>query len=88
MKPFVRTSFLCTRPSCLPPLEDRFSALTTENAKISAVHSLADICFLHVLIWLIKCIILSVCVSGIFGVKNFAYSYISVLFIRIRPFGL
>ena len=25
---------------------------------------------------------------GIFGVKNFAYSYISVLFIRIRPSGL
>ena len=32
-------------------------------AKISAVRSLADICFLHVLIWLITCIILSVCVS-------------------------
>ena len=25
---------------------------------------------------------------GIFGVKYFAYSYISVLFIRIRPSGL
>ena len=34
-----------------------------QNAKISAVRSLADICFLHVLIWLITCIILSVCVS-------------------------
>ena len=33
------------------------------NAKISAVRSLVDICFLHVLIWLITCIILSVCVS-------------------------
>ena len=33
------------------------------NAKISAVSSLADICFLHVLIWLITCVILSVCVS-------------------------
>ena len=32
-------------------------------AKISVVRSLADICFLHVLIWLITCIILSVCVS-------------------------
>ena len=58
------------------------------NAKISAVSSLADICFLHLLIWLITCVILSVCVSGIFGVKYFAYSYISVLFIRIRPSGL
>ena len=31
------------------------------NAKISAVRSLADICFLHVLIRLIRCIIVSVC---------------------------
>ena len=37
--------------------------LGNKNAKISAVRSLADICFLHVLIWLITCIILSVCVS-------------------------
>ena len=51
-----------------------------ENAKISAVRSLADICFLHVLIWLITCIILSVCVL--------VYNYISVLFIRIRSSGL
>ena len=35
----------------------------TMNAKISAVRSLADICFLHLLIWLITCVILSVCVS-------------------------
>ena len=33
------------------------------NAKISVVHSLADICFLHVLIWLITCVILPFCVS-------------------------
>ena len=33
------------------------------NAKISAVRSLADISFLHLLIWLITCVILSVCVS-------------------------
>ena len=32
-----------------------------KNAKISAVRSLADICFLHVLIRLIRCIIVSVC---------------------------
>ena len=51
-----------------------------ENAKISAVRSLEDICFLHVLIWLITCIILSVCVS--------VYNYISVWFIRIRSSGL
>ena len=51
-----------------------------ENAKISDVRSLADICFLHVLIWLITCIILSVCVS--------VYNYVSVLFIRIRSSGL
>ena len=36
---------------------------TFRIAKISAVRSLADICFLHVLIWLITCVILSVCVS-------------------------
>ena len=51
-----------------------------ENAKISAVRSLVDICFLHVLIRLITCIILPVCVS--------VYNYISVLFIRIRSSGL
>ena len=34
---------------------------TLRNAKISAVRSLADICFLHVLIRLIRCIIVSVC---------------------------
>ena len=33
------------------------------NAKISVVSSLADICFLHVLIWLITCVILPFCVS-------------------------
>ena len=32
------------------------------NAKISAVRSLADICFLHDLIRLIRCIMVSVCV--------------------------
>ena len=31
------------------------------DAKISAVRSLADICFLHVLILLIRCIIVFVC---------------------------
>ena len=36
---------------------------TFRIAKISAVRSLAGICFLHVLIWLITCVILSVCVS-------------------------
>ena len=60
-----------------------------ENAKISAVRSLADICFLHVLIWLITCIYYLVCLCfGIFGVKYFAYNYISVLFIPIRSSGL
>ena len=34
-----------------------------KNAKISAVRSLADICFLHVLIRLIRCIIVSGCAS-------------------------
>ena len=33
------------------------------NAKISVVRSSADICFLHVLIWLITCVILPFCVS-------------------------
>ena len=37
--------------------------LVYKNAKISAVRSLADICFLHVLIRLIRCIIVSVCSS-------------------------
>ena len=37
--------------------------IISENAKISAVRSLADICFLHVLIRLIRCIIVSVCAS-------------------------
>ena len=37
--------------------------LVYKNAKISAVRSLADICFLHVLIRLIRCIIVSVCAS-------------------------
>ena len=41
-------------------LADKYSTLS-ENAKISAVRSLADICFLHVLIRLIRCIIVSVC---------------------------
>ena len=46
-----------------------------ENAKISTVRSLADICFLHVLIWLITCIYYLVCLCfGIFGVKYFAYN--------------
>ena len=35
----------------------------TYNVKISAVRSLADICFLHVLIRLIMCVIVSVCVQ-------------------------
>ena len=55
-----------------------------QNLKISAGCSLADICFLHVLIRLIRCILVSV--PWYFsGVKYFAYSYISVLFIRIHP---
>ena len=33
------------------------------------------------------CYLVCLC-FGIFGVKYFAYSYISVLFIRIRPSGL
>ena len=33
-----------------------------KNAKISAVRSLADICFLRDLIRLIRCIMVSVCV--------------------------
>ena len=44
-------------------LSSQGQILRCENAKISAVRSLGDICFLHVLIWLITCIILSVCVS-------------------------
>ena len=47
----------------------------------------ADICFLHVLIWLITCIILSVCVS-VFLVLSILHTVICVLFIRIRPSGL
>ena len=31
------------------------------NAKITTVRNLADICFLHVLIRLIRCIIVSLC---------------------------
>ena len=46
-----------------------------ENAKISAVRSLADICFLHVLIWLITCVILSVCVS-VFWVLSILHTII------------
>ena len=61
-------------------LQSYHAYILRENAKISAVRSLADICFLHVLIWLITCIILSVCVL--------VYNYISVLFIRIRSSGL
>ena len=45
-----------------------------ENAKISAVRSLADICFLHVLIWLITCIILSVCIS-VYNYMCLVHSY-------------
>ena len=60
----------------------------SENAKISAVSSLADICFLHVLIRLIRCIIVSVAPRYLSGIKYFAYGYISVLFIRIHPSGL
>ena len=48
-----------------------------QNAKISAVCSLADICFLHVLIWLISCIILSVCVS-VFLVSSILHTVIQV----------
>jgi len=56
------------------------------NTKISAVCRLADICFLHALLWLITCIILSVCVSVfLVGILHTVYS---VLFIRIRPSGL
>ena len=53
-----------------------------QNLKISAGCSLADICFLHVLIRLIRCILVSV--PWYFsGVKYFAYGYISVFFIRV-----
>ena len=58
-----------------------------QKAKISAVRSLADICFLHVLIQLIRCIMVSV-PRYLSGVKQFAYGYISVLFIRNHPSGL
>ena len=44
-------------------LETIGASLIVGNAKISAVRSLADICFLHVLIRLIRCIIVSVCSS-------------------------
>ena len=37
------------------------NAIIVNYAKISAVRSLADICFLHVLIRLIRCVIVSVC---------------------------
>ena len=58
-----------------------------QNVKISAGCSLADIYFLYVLIWLIRCILVSV--PWYFsGLKYFAYGYISVLFIRIHPSGL
>ena len=58
-----------------------------QNAKISAVRSLADICFLHDFIRLTRCIMVSVS-WFLSGVKYFAYGYISVLFIRIHPSGL
>ena len=45
------------------PVAKYLGVIIDSSAKISAVRSLADICFLHVLIWLITCIILSVCVS-------------------------
>ena len=48
---------ICGTDFCRPVLKSH------ENAKISAVRSLADICFLHVLIRLIRCIIVSVCSS-------------------------
>lgn len=35
--------------------------LKKRNAKISALRSLVDICFLHVLTRLIRCVIVSVC---------------------------
>ena len=47
--------------SCIPDSKDQDCRF--HNAKISAVRSLADICFLHVLIRLIRCIIVSVCAS-------------------------
>ena len=50
------------------------------NAKISAVRSVVDICFLHVLIWLITCIILSVCVS-VFLVLSILHTVILVVII-------
>ena len=45
------------RRSCMSIFQHRY------HAKISAVRSLADICFLHVLIRLIRCILVSVCSS-------------------------
>ena len=54
---------------------------TFRIAKISAVRSLRSYMVNYV------CYLVCLC-FGIFGVKYFAYSYISVLFIRIRPSGL
>ena len=45
------------------PVAKYLGVIIDSSAKITAVHSLADICFLYVLIWLITCITLSVCVS-------------------------
>ena len=58
------------------------------SAKISAVRSLADICFLHVLIWLITCIILSVCVS-VFLVLSILHTviYVSCSFVVVLRVG-
>ena len=49
-----------------------------QNAKISAVRSLADICFLHVLIQLTRCIMVSVPLY-LSGVKQFAYGYMCLV---------
>ena len=52
------------------------------NAKISAVRSLADICFLHVLIRLIRC--LFVCLFFLFMLKLLQYCNYIIIVMQIK----
>ena len=66
-------------------LSSQGQILRCENAKISAVRRY----LFSARSYMVNYVYYLVCLCfGIFGVKYFAYSYISVLFIRIRPSGL
>ena len=59
------------------------------NAKISAVRTQFSRYLFSARSYMVNYVCYLVCLCfGIFGVKYFAYCYISVLFIRIRPSGL